>query len=151
MVRCQSELVSVVLLVAVAIAALAVASNIIISDFLRARQPKGELMDLHVSVEGELVGGLRCLKVSILVSCSGPNCDRYTVSSLRFWGVERTTYNQMDLHTDDVNKRLRSGVTRIDSLVYYDASRRYDELVISITIVRPDGTRETLIKSVTIG
>lgn len=139
------------MLIAVTIAALAVASNIVMTDFLRSRQPRGEILDYYVSVDGELLGNVRRMKVTLIVSCSGPRCDGYSISTLFFWGLDRSTGNQRLLHIDNINKALRAGATRVDSLVYVDASFRMNELIIAFIVRKPDGSSERVVRSVSIG
>lgn len=148
--RGQTELVTTVLLVSVTVAALAIAASIVVSDFLRVWQPRGELIEFYATAETENFVAARRIRVVLLVSCSGSNCDSYTVTNVEFHGILNASPYYLSFGSDNINKRLRSGTTRIESLIFVDPSLRIRELMLVIRLRRPDSTEETVYRSIPI-
>ncbi|MEM4854736.1 MAG: hypothetical protein QXE75_04885, partial [Sulfolobales archaeon] len=129
MARCQAEIVTVMIMVVVAIAALAIVSNIVITDFVKSRQIRGEVIDYSIVVEDTPSTSVGVMKVTIVVSCTGPNCDRYYIDTVTITGYNRTSGDTVTLATDRIGKHLRNGVTKVDVIAYYNSPPQFNELI----------------------
>lgn len=147
--RCQAELVTVIILVVVAVSALAIVSNIVISNLVRSRQMRGEILDYNIVVEDSPSTPIGTMKVTIVISCAGPNCDRYYIDYVNIFGYDRVSGNQVTLASDYNDKYLRNGVTRVDVVAYYSSPPQFNELVVTFLLMRPTGG-EVVVKSITL-
>ncbi|MEM1913109.1 MAG: hypothetical protein QW067_08225 [Thermofilaceae archaeon] len=147
--RCQAELVTLIILVVVAVSALAIVSNIVISNVVRSQQIRGEIVDYNIVVEDTPSTPIGTMKVSILVSCTGPNCDKCYIDNITVSGYDRATGNRVVLVTDSTRKYLRSGVTKVDVVAYYNSPPQFNELVVTFNLMRPTGG-EVVFKSITL-
>lgn len=147
--RCQAELVAVIILIVVAVSALAIVSNIVINNIIRAQQIRGEIVDYDIVVEDIPSTPIGTMKISILVSCIGSNCDKYYIDKIAIHGYDRSTGNWVELAIDNNTKYLRNGVTRIDVVAYYRSPPQFNELVIYFLLMHPSGS-ELLSRSITL-
>jgi hypothetical protein len=150
--RTISNVLATLLIIVVTIAALTVALTII-SNYIKSRQPRGEIIDSFVVVQRSLPssGGIGSIKVSLFITCSGPNCDKYTLSNLQLWGYDRSSGTAVLLSSQQQTYNLKHGVTKLDVLGYYSNSYTINEVVVSFNICSPTGTCTSYSKSVSVG
>lgn len=147
--RSASNVLAAILLAVVAIASLTVAFTVITS-YIRSKQPRGEVIDYHVTVERYVSSNLVTLKASLLVSCYGPACDQYEIVQLGFRGYVREQGEFVNLYYNSGPFKLKRGLTRIDTVGYHPPSKNVNEVVLSFVLMGP-GVSRVVVESVTIG
>jgi len=137
--RSISEIMAVLVIIAVAISAISVAL-VVITNYLKAYQPRGESIDVSLVVQRSQPSGgsLGTIKATLYIMCTGPNCDQYTVQGITLYGYKRDGNIGWMLATDSTTYKLQQGVTKLAILGYYDASKQQiDEVVVYTRIVGP--------------
>ena len=147
--RCQAELVTLIILVVVAVSALAIVSNIVISNVVRSQQIRGEIVDYNIVVEDTPSTPIGTMKVSIVVSCAGPNCDKCYIDYVIIHGYDRATGNTVTLVSDYTDKYLRNGVTKVDVVIYHNSPPQFNELVVTFLLMTPR-SGDIVTKSITL-
>jgi len=149
--RSVSEVIAVLIIIAVTISALSIALTVI-TNFMKTHQPRGESIDVSLVVQKNLpsVGSLGTIKATIYISCTGPNCDKYSVSLLTLTGFDRASGESWQLATDSNTYRIQHGITKLSLIGYYDvANQNIDEVSVYLRISGP--TYLTVYKSVSVG
>uniref|UniRef100_A0A7C4D299 Uncharacterized protein n=1 Tax=Ignisphaera aggregans TaxID=334771 RepID=A0A7C4D299_9CREN len=149
MYRCQTEIVSIIILVIVAISGLAIVSNIVINNITRFQHIRSEVIDYNIMVEDIPSASIRTMKISIMVSCIGSNCDKYCIENITISGYNRLTGNEVELAVYRTYKCLRNGVTRIDTVTYYNDRLQLNELIVSFLLSGPSRS-EIITRSITL-
>ena len=111
----------------------------VLSKYVHSRKPSGEMIDLNVvTVIDPTSPGFRVRRVtvSLFISCTGPNCESYTVDTVDLLGYMRSTAQEFDLGTTTVAKPLKNGVTRVDVTGYYYSNLILEEVVVKVNICR---------------
>ncbi|MEM1672824.1 MAG: hypothetical protein QXL19_05800 [Ignisphaera sp.] len=149
MYRCQTEIVAIIILVIIAISGLAIVSNIVINNITRFQRIRSEVIDYNIMVEDIPSTSIRTIKISIMVSCIGSNCDKYYIENITIFGYNRLTGNIIELAVYRTYKYLRNGITRIDTVAYYNDQLELNELIVSFLLSGPS-RREIITKSITL-
>jgi len=150
--RSVSEVIAALIIIAVTISALSIALTVI-TNFMKTHQPRGESIDVSVVVQKSLpsIGTLSTIKATIYISCTGPNCDKYTVNQLSLTGYNRTSGKSWQLAVDTNTYRIQHGITKLSILGYYDANTQtINEVVVYLKISGPSYQKD-IYKSVSIG
>jgi len=150
--RSVSEILAILIIIAATISALTVAMTVI-TGYLKTHQPRGESIDTSVIVQRSLptTGGIGTIKATIYITCTGPNCDKYTASSLTLYGYDRVGGNYWVLGSDSNNYRINQGVTTLALIGYYNVdNQRINEVVVYFRLTGPSYYRDVY-KSVSIG
>jgi len=142
--RSVSEVLAVLVIIAVAVSALSIVLTLI-TNYLKANQPRGESIDVSLVVQRNLPSGstLGTIKATLYIMCTGPNCDQYTVQGITLYGYKRDGSKNWILATDSTTYKLQPGVTKLTILGYYDESnQQIDEVVVYTRIVGPSYQRD---------
>lgn len=147
--RGQSEIVPVIIMVAVAIVIVAFVSNLVVSGLVKSFRPRGETIEYNVAIEvHNSTGRYGSAKISVLVSCSGHECDKYSVYDICVHQYSRSQMFSLLLSCFGQSRRLKSGLTRVEGVVYIDRSTGMDEMLVQIILLKPDNTTEEVYRSV---
>lgn len=147
--RGQSEVVPVIIMVALAMVIVAFVSNFVVSGIVRSFRPRGEVLDYNVAIEvHNSTAGYASVKVSVLVSCSGSECNRYSVYDVCVYRYSRAEMASSLLSCFGQSRTLRGGLTRVEGVVYLDTSTSVDELIVQIIVAKPSGGTEFVYRSV---
>lgn len=149
--RYISTILALLLVVAITVASTTIAYTII-SNYIKSRQPRGEVIDAYLVVRKTLpVGGIGSIKASLFISCSGPGCDNYKVDYIVMEGYDRISRREYKLSSLSKEYRLKHGITRIDIIGYYSDTQDIDEIVVTLRIYSPSTGYRVLRKSASIG
>ena len=88
-VRLVSTVLAALLVVAVTVVATTVAYAVL-SSYVRARQPRGELVEVSMVARREAWTPELCaVRASLFITCTGPACGEYRVKRLAVEGLDR--------------------------------------------------------------
>lgn len=149
--RSVSEAVAILLIVGVTVVALGVAMPIII-NYIKTVQPKGEVIDMSLVARKYMPAGSSTgsIEVTVYITCTGPMCTQYRVSSIMLTGYARRSATSYNLYKGTPSTYLSSGTIKIPIVAYYDPSWSIDEVVVSVNICSPS-TCTQLYKSASLG
>jgi len=149
--RSISDVIVVLIIIAVTVSTLVVALTVI-SGYLKTQKPHGESIDVSISVEK--TGGLYNLgtiKATIYITCTGPNCDKYSVSRMTLYGFDPLTNKKWQLSSDSNIYNLQHGVTTLSILGYYDVyTQQISEVTVYFVISGPSNYYREVYKSVSL-
>lgn len=152
--RLVSTVLAALLVVAVTVVATTVAYAVL-SSYVRARQPRGELVEVSMVARREAWTPELCaVRASLFITCTGPACGEYRVKRLAVEGFDREGGGRLLLYSYSCGTgegiALRRGLTRLDVVGYHPCERRVDELVVSLWLCGP-GRCVEVVRSASLG
>jgi len=149
--RAVSDVVAVLVAAVIAIAAVALAGSLI-SDYIRSRAPSGESLSMYVVSypSPSTFSSISSVKYDLYITCAGPNCQGYTLVSVRVQLFDRSSASLVQDTTTSVNLPLSPGTTKYSGVAYYRLPGRPTDMVVAATIVDPSGRGITMSRGVTL-
>lgn len=151
--RSISTLLATLLIVLITVASL-ITAYIVISAYIKAKQPRGEIIDMFLVARKTpaTAGGVGTIKASLFISCSGPNCEEYLLEDVTLVGYDRESGDQYLLARLMTGIFLKKGITRVDLVGFYPPDRNINEVVATAYVCPPNTpTCDIYYKSVTVG
>lgn len=149
-----STILAILIIIVITIASIAVLHTVII-DYIKSRQPRGEIVDITlVARRSQTQGGVSSIDASLFIMCAGPKCNEYVVKEIKLRGYDRTSDEKTLYELAEISKqiKLKQGVSKIDIVGYYPASYNISEVVVRFKLCKPGNAVCSVIsKSATVG
>lgn len=136
--RVDASIIAHLMLIAVTVVASVIVGQVLI-EYTRKQQIGGEVIAIDIRASRSLSAFASprfvIVDVSISISCSGEQCERYTVSSVEIYGFcDQCDPNYQLIGSANFSTALRSGVTILSAQAAVDAGFhvRYITVVVHV-------------------